>query len=260
MRPMGFSRESLIGLIVVIPWTFLIWQGHERNQHPDPFYDFTVTISALILALLIETIIRVHKVSSNVESIRRQGEDATRRLGEALDANNRDLNVLRFATHNVPVTEVNEVWHELLSGLRERYIATNLTRREFVYDKEWGAAALDIQRAKHHYRQVAIQKVFIVENEAELADWLDVWKQQAQAGVSIRHILKSEAQAVREGNPEWKMLEYGFGVFDNRIALLWIVDPHERKNNGARIVYRNQDIAAYSRFFRALYESAKGAY
>src|SRR4051794_20404411 len=80
MRPMGFSRESLIGLIVVIPWTFLIWQGHERNQHPEPFYDFTVTISALILALLIETIIRVHKVSSNVESIRRQGEDATRRL------------------------------------------------------------------------------------------------------------------------------------------------------------------------------------
>src|SRR4051794_21434489 len=47
----------------------------------------------------------------------------------------------------------------------------------------------------------------LLENEAELADWLDVWKQQAQAGVSIRHILKSDAQAVREGNPEWKMLE-----------------------------------------------------
>jgi hypothetical protein len=250
MRFLGFSRESLISLVVVIPWTFLVLRA---NGTKEASYDFNVTIVALMLVLLIETIIRVHKVEERVETIKRRSDEIAARLGDALDVGNRHLNVLRFATHTVPISDVNEVWHDLLSGMRERYIATNWTRREFVYDKRWGKAAVDLQRAKHHYRQVTIQKVFIIEDEAERAEWETAWREQSEAGASVRYIYWAEAQRVKQQDPVWKTLEDGFGIFDNLIAILWLGDRKDRKNTGARIVFRSQDIAAYSRFFQALY-------
>jgi hypothetical protein len=63
----------------------------------------------------------------------------------------------------------------------------------------------------------------------------------------------AEAQRVKQQDPVWKTLEDGFGIFDNLIAILWLGDRKDRKNTGAQIVFRSQDIAAYSRFFQALY-------
>jgi RimJ/RimL family protein N-acetyltransferase len=231
------------------------------------FIGFLVEVGWLVLLDLLETkkargesqreALRTQTILSDVQS---RTSELIGRLGERIEHDENLHEVLRYARPNFRPDEMTENWLYLLNRLRDAYWATNYIDPHHIYATNWGKAAFLIQNAKRTETHVFMRKVFLIKEDAEMLVLSEHLEQQRQIGIDI-HYLPYE---LVEKDPElstWLRPDgipsIDFGVFDEKLVLVWELDMATRLVKGGRVLFGRDQVERHKRFFRSLFSKAE---
>jgi RimJ/RimL family protein N-acetyltransferase len=166
------------------------------------------------------------------------------------------MRVIDSLNLQIEADRVPEVWRQLLWDVEEEYLATNYIRD--IYDTAWADAALAVQAAKIKDK-VNVRKVFIIDDEQELRNCLDLFHRQDSAGIVARYIYKNDMGHNLQAAGKIAKLggQFDFGIFDRKFVLRWNLAPKKRTVESGSIVTNLASVEEFQEIFEALYGAAQ---
>src|ERR1019366_156056 len=199
------------------------------------------------------------ETKATLERVKADHAELLRILGERIEHDRDAYYILRAHKGQLTSDQMTDIWLYLLNRLNKHYYATNFIDSEKIYTTPWGKAALMIQTAKYIESSVFIRKVFLIKNPDEIAVLSQHLEEQRKVGIDIYYLpieeVKNDPSLCHLYGPEKPIPSIDFGIFDERIVLVWDLDAN-REVTGGRAVFEDQVIHEHRQFFGALYRKA----
>jgi hypothetical protein len=240
--------ELLSGLIVLVSefiWLLLLERGDLRAEL-NRLKDFETDI--------------IDAISLRGEADQFQ-KDLVSVLRERIERGDKINDIFQYAGHDLLKKKMNETWIELLLRLRASYCATNYANPNLFYSSAWGEAALLIQNAKKtaYQENVVIKKVFLIDDDDEMANVGDHLEHHKDIGVQIHYL---PMQQVKLKAPEIIQLldsnalgSIDFGIVDTELVLVWQIDKN-RDVVGGQVLFGKNQVALHQKVFDELFSLA----
>jgi hypothetical protein len=124
-----------------------------------------------------------------------------------------------------------------------------------IYDTYWGDAAVSIQNGKKLAGRMDIHKVFVIDDDSEIAVLSKHLVRQRAIGIDIRYVRRRDVDCDPQLSDKLRRLpSIDFGIFDHDHVLVWELDG--RKVKGGRVLFTSDQVNQHQEFFDALYKKA----
>lgn len=256
---------KLLGVIIGLTVAVLVYWLVPITSATEKF------VLSLLGSLLSVVIVEFLKQSVQVKDLTKICEEASKKVNR-LEQNLGSLNssladrfrasaqleaLLRYRTETIPSGRMDEVWLELIWGIRSEYLATNYINAPALYRTGYAGSALAIQSTKIKTMSAKIRKVFIVDSDNELNEIRDILTQQKEAGIEVKYIHKKKIDANQGLAAKCAHLEtIDFGLFDSHVLLLWFLGKKKRSVEEGKVLVGG-NFEDYKIFFNSLYNEAR---
>lgn len=215
----------------------------------------TLAIMCGLLATMFLDVLHNHGEST--QSITKLEEKLTfllQAIGNRETENQLLLQALKYSKGSIQPDRMPNVWKDLSWSMRNSYRATNYIEADAIFARGFADSVKAIHAAKKTAQNVAISKVFIVDNTSELTS--DTFKKlithHEKCGFDIKYITKQRIEQLGDLSAHQRQVgSIDFGIFDNEIVLLWKLDRN-RKFVGGEVLVGHTACQPYIAFFEAL--------
>lgn len=270
MKRVPYESVEIIGSVVIVALMATVYflSKSHASAEIQLAADFAAAAAVGVVALYIRHANIMQAIESNevrykelltqimlaIQADEERDKQLLAVVSEHLKRADRNLEILKHATHSVDVEDATKVWLWNLTAVRDRYCATNYhCKADYTTMNE---ARLDMQRALMAGFDVTIDKVFIVDSYDEVrAEWVEILEAEAEAGIDVRIILKEKLYTQNELKKDAERLRIDFDIFDDRIVMWWECDD-VRCTRAASLLMRESDVETYNDFFDNLFHFA----
>lgn len=251
--------KLLSGLVAgVICWLVIAFTP------PDKLPDFVAVVIVLLVEAVVIMIIDGGHIADSAQQNAQFLKDIVQRNSDFM------IKIDELATHQYSVraydhrdldpSEVPKVWIELLTNCKESYRGTSYLKTKDVSAQQewWLEAALAIQKAKKLSDPdiFSIKKVFIIDDESELALLGPHLKAQREVGIECEHLSRNQIDSDPTlASREKDLPSLDFAIFDRDLVLVW--ELKDRALRKGYVFFGTASVALHEEFFHALYLRAR---
>jgi len=242
--------EIATGIVVGV----LTWKISDDGSSLSALLSVVVgLLCTMILIFLIESF----RQQADIQKVKSTYENLITLICEGKNRSDEKMSyILKYGVVTFEDRHMPNVWRDLLWDVNRSYYATNYINSDEIYDQSWADAALAIQKAKSFGEHVDIKKIFIVDDNVELEGLKATFKNQLDAGINVRYIMKSaidKSVTLRTKSNEIRSID--FGIFDDKSVFLWKLK--NRSFVGGEVKFKVDEINLYKQFFNQLFSESK---
>jgi diamine N-acetyltransferase len=266
--------KHAIGIVLafvggIVCWFILDWaEAGDWKVVAGLLTVFVILVIEVVALLVIER----SEIKEQITKVGEQITDVDRRQQGIIDVHRKQTEILReqlakdegirhLAHYEVVLTrdQLLEVWIDELTRLRQSYCATNYIEADRIYKTDWANAALHIQNGKKTIKEgMDIRKVFLIEDESEIATIAAHLDRQRQVGIDIHFLPRKEVADdadLKDALDSRNVPSIDFGIFDDNMVLVWMLDEG-RTLCGGRVLLGEEAVKRHRDFFEKLFRKA----
>jgi len=255
-------KKHLIAIAAAVVVGVICWRLTQAAPFkPETVAEFLAVVMGAATEIIVFLFQDRNESKDGLTKLEERQKELVEILKERIDRDEKVHELLQYVDQELPKEKMMETWLDLLTQLRRTYCATNYTVAGSVYGSDWGAAALLIQNAKKkaYDGEVIIKKVFLIDDNHEMAAVSERLDEQKKIGVQIHYLPRQELYNNQKLSAQLKAGEIpslDFGILDEDIVLVWEL-KEDRDVAKGRVLVGRKHASKHKEFFDALYEIAE---